>query len=217
MITINVYGSVFENGKKVTIYNALKTHLDDSLEGSKRDMESTVRGLGKFFTKHIQGQLRKNKPKGKHRPIATGRIFESSNLVTLGNDASVVQEDGGTRYFFNYTFPKNFGYEYGYPLGDISSKLSAKDGHLAKWIMDKGGFKYITKNKSGDIKSVEITKPYQARSVAFIMQKSGEEHDRKFNVPNWYVITRTNTEIQKKMNSLKNLRFSILKKRFNGN
>lgn len=194
MITINIVGEKHSGGKTVGIFPAYQAHLANVIEGTRGEMIGRTTPLGKFFTKHIKGKLAKGNP----QYVSTGRIRQSKNLITI-DKSSTKTTKGNTSFFFKYTFPRNFGVEYGYPLGLKETKLRHVD-HIAKWIMDKGIFIYTSRGKE-----VKITKQYQARSVAFIMIKKGEGKQRKFNVTNWYKIDFSDSEVAGELRKYRSL------------
>ena len=200
MINIDVKGTVFLRDGKTEDVNFFKSRFEKTSNAANSTVAGRVSALGKFFTSHIKEKLKNNKPTGGNpNPNATARLVTEPRLVTM-QDA----KDG--LYTFKYTFPKNAGTEYGYPLGSAYSFLGGSHkkgfggGLLAKWIMDKGGFTYTNKGKT-----VVITKRWQAASVAWIMQEKGKGKKRKFNVPFWYKISFDDNIIKDKLNEYREL------------
>lgn len=189
MISINVSGYSFSSGAgEKSIYKFYKTKIENAFSGTNEEMAGRVSTLGKFFTKHIKSKLNDGNP----NYTATGRIRQSKRLITMIGATSTNErtESGTSRsYTFKYTFPENFGTEYGYPLGNKQSKLNHVD-HVAKWVLDKGIFTYKGAIV-GDIKA--------AKRVAMAMIVSGKGKERKFNVPEWYIIDLKNTDIQQEL------------------
>lgn len=194
MITVNVVGEVHARGKTTGIYPAFQAHFDNVIKGTRGEMIGRATGLGKDLTKHIKRKLRDGNPEYS----ATGRLAAAKNLITINKKATTTKE-GNTSFFFKYTFPKNNGVEYGYPLGFEGTKLRNID-NISKWIMDKGIFTYTSRGKE-----IKITKPYQARSVAFIMIRAGKGKDRKFNVTNWYKIDFSDSDVSDKLRQYRSL------------
>jgi len=200
MISVNYRSRVLYKGRKTKLVDAFVKHHTDVVVGTTKEMNARFSPVEKALTSHIKQNLKSGNP----RPIGTGRIMTADRLLKLNESKTkTIQTSsdgvkGMAEYTLDYIFPKNGRVEYGYPLGDKYTKLGYKGkDHLLRWLQSKnqyyGGIFYY-KNRHG--KRIEITKPYQYKSVVFAMLR-GQKLERLGNVPNWYIVRDTDTLVSK--------------------
>lgn len=191
-----------EDPRRSGVLTQINTKINVAIEGTRKTMEGRVRGIGKFFTKNIQDNIRAD---GKNH-ISTGRLLaDNAELVQLYTSTTSIENNNVSDvFYFNYTLPENNGYEYGYAFGNKDNKLQNIDA-VADWVMKKGTFKYWVKVGDDTFKVLPITKKYQARSVALMMIRKGADKERPYNVHNWYKITVSDKEIESRLKTLSKL------------
>ena len=215
MISITIDRKVVQK-EAIKIKKKLVDKYKISAQMSFKKLEYMFHGLETVMTQ-IAKQKLKNKSPDYEATLDLKNAKKIYFAKTLGRSwqKSYNRETFIGNIGFMLKLPSHRGFEYGYALADKNSKMRMNVPTMIEWIRDKvrrgtGNFYY----KNPKTKKKEPVSEKNISKIAYLILRKRWGEDIKRSAPRWFMITKRDANLQKRINSLENLFIQRLVKDF---